>query len=116
MSLNSFIQIFIFLAALQEVPDALYEAAKVEGCSGWELFWKITIPLISPQIVVAFVYSLVDSYVRSDSQLFNYIHNLAFGQSQYAYATAMYWIYFLCIGIIIALSGRIMSAFVHYNN
>lgn len=45
---SSGIQIFIFLAGLQEIPESLYEAAKVEGCSGWELFWKITIPMISP--------------------------------------------------------------------
>ena len=41
---NSGIQILIFLAGLQKVPPAMYEAAKIDGASGWETFWKITLP------------------------------------------------------------------------
>ena len=56
------IQILILLAGLQEIPYSLYEAAKVEGCDGWSLFWKITFPIISPQLVVCGVYTVVDAY------------------------------------------------------
>ncbi len=55
---SSGLQIFIFLAGLQEIPTSLYEAASVEGCNKWELFWKITLPMISPQIVINLVYTV----------------------------------------------------------
>lgn len=41
---RSGMQIFILLTGLQQIPNSLYEAAQVEGCNGWESFWKITFP------------------------------------------------------------------------
>jgi ABC-type sugar transport system permease subunit len=112
---SSGIQIFIFMAALQEVPTSLYEAANVEGCSRWELFWKITLPVISPQILVCGVYTIVDTFSKPNSPMFEYINRLAFSQNQYGLATAMYMLYFLCIAAIIAIAGFAMSRFVFYN-
>ncbi|MDD2392993.1 MAG: sugar ABC transporter permease [Eubacteriales bacterium] len=112
---SSGIQIFIFMAALQEVPLSLYEAANVEGCSKWELFWKITLPVISPQILVCGVYTIVDTFSKPNSPMFEYINRLAFAQNQYGLATAMYMMYFLCIAVIIAVAGFAMSKFVFYN-
>lgn len=48
---NSGIQILLFLSALQGIPFSAKEAAQMEGATGWEYFWKITIPYISPQIL-----------------------------------------------------------------
>ncbi len=112
---SSGIQIFIFMAALQEVPHALYEAANVEGCSKWELFWKITLPMISPQILVCGVYTIVDTFSKPNSPMFEYVNRLAFAQNQYGLATAMYMMYFLCIALILAAAGAVMSKFVFYN-
>lgn len=113
--LQSGMQIFIFLAGLQEIPGSLYEAAKVEGCDQWQLFWKITFPMITPQILVCSVYTIVDAFSRSDSQLFIYVQNLAFGSNQYGLATSMYLVYFLCVGTMIAIVGYVVSRFVFYN-
>lgn len=113
--LSSGIQIFIFLAGLQEIPDSLYEAAKVEGCSGWELFWKITFPIISPQIIVNVIYTIVDTFTKSDSTFFSYTRSLAFAQNQYSLATAMNWLYFMCLSVILIVTGLILSRFVFYN-
>ncbi len=57
--LSSGVQIIVFLSALQGVPPALYEAAHVEGCSGWEAFWKITLPALKNMIVINAVYVVV---------------------------------------------------------
>lgn len=113
--LQSGMQIFIFLAGLQEIPGSLYEAAKVEGCDQWQLFWKITFPMITPQILVCSVYTIVDAFSRGDSQLFIYVQNLAFGSNQYGLATAMYLVYFLCVGALIVVVGFVVSRFVFYN-
>ena len=110
------IQIFIFLAGLQEIPEPIYEAASVEGCTQWEAFWKITIPMVSPQIAVCFIYTVVDAFTREDSALFSYIKELAFGQNQYAYANAMYMIYLGCIAVLLGIIGLLLSRLVRYND
>ncbi len=59
------IQILIFLTAIQSVPGQLYEAAKMEGATQYEMFWKITFPMVSPMLLTTAVYTIVDSYNRS---------------------------------------------------
>jgi ABC-type sugar transport system permease subunit len=60
------VQILIFLAGIQSVPKHLYEAAKIEGATQYEIFWKITFPMVSPLMLTAGVYTVVDSYLRSE--------------------------------------------------
>ena len=60
------VQILIFLAGIQSVPKHLYEAAKIEGATQYEIFWKITFPMVSPLMLTAGVYTVVDSFLRSD--------------------------------------------------
>jgi len=49
----------LILAALQVVPDELYEAAQIDGCSSWAAFWRITLPLIRPGIAIAMVQATI---------------------------------------------------------
>lgn len=106
------LQIFIFLAGLQEIPLSLYEAASVEGCSKWELFWKITFPMIAPQIAINFVYTIADACI-TDNGVLDYTKALAFNENQYPLAMAMNILYLLCLGllviIILALMRRLTS-------
>lgn len=104
------IQILIFLAALQEIPGALYEAASIEGCGKWELFWKITFPMISPQILINLVYTIADAGFRGNV-LTEYVHGLAYGGNQYSLAMAMNMIYLVCLAIILSI---IMSLLIRY--
>ena len=60
------VQILIFLAGIQSVPKHLYEAAKIEGATQYEIFWKITFPMVSPLMLTAGVYTVVDSFLRSN--------------------------------------------------
>lgn len=60
------VQILIFLAGIQSVPKHLYEAAKIEGATQYEIFWKITFPMVSPLMLTAGVYTVVDSFLRSE--------------------------------------------------
>lgn len=59
---DSGIQIILFLAALQSISPALYEACDVEGATAWEKFWLITFPSVSPIILVNIVYTIVDTF------------------------------------------------------
>lgn len=101
---SSGMQIFILLAAFQEIPVASYEAAAVEGASKWETFWKITIPSVKSQIIVTAVYTVIDIFTKTDNQLFNYIYNIGFQGNQYGYAMAMYIIYLLAIGVMLGIA------------
>ncbi len=109
------IQIFILLAGLQEISPSLYEAASVEGCSGWESFWKITFPMISPQIAVAVIYTIVDA-CSQNSSLFTYMHEVAFNRNQFGLSTAMSIIYLVCLGIIITLVFIILGKFIKHQS
>ena len=60
------VQILIFLSGIQSVPKHLYEAAKIEGATQYEIFWKITFPMVTPLMMTAGVYTVVDSFLRSD--------------------------------------------------
>lgn len=62
---TSGIQTLVFLAGLRTIPDSVYEAATMEGATGWESFWKVTFPMVSPYIVTNVVYTIVDSLSRS---------------------------------------------------
>ena len=57
---KSGVQILIFLAGLQTISVSMYEAAKVEGATAWESFWKITFPMISPITLLNLIYTIVD--------------------------------------------------------
>ncbi len=108
---RSGMQIFILLAAFQEIPNSLYEAAQVEGCSKWETFWKITIPMVSKQIVVVTVYTIIDAFTRNDSELFKYIEEISWDGSPYAYATSMYMIYIIVLAAILGVLALLVGLY-----
>ena len=103
-------QIFILLAGLQEISPSLYEAAKVEGCDGWQLFWKITFPMIMPQLIVCAIYTVANIYVQTGGALSSYINMVAYNQNEYGYATAMSLLYFLGVGVMLGAAAVIIGA------
>ena len=52
----------LLLAGLVTIDDGLYEAAKVDGASAWQRFWKITVPLMKPAILVALLFRTLDAF------------------------------------------------------
>ncbi len=98
---NSGVQMLIFLSGLQSIPPTLYEAASVEGASGWEIFCKITIPMLAPMILLNIIYTIVDSYASTSNGVIGIVIN-AISNNRFGVASAMAWVYFLVIGLIIA--------------
>ena len=111
---SSGVQILIFLSGLQSIPPSIYEAAQIEGASGWESFWKITFPMISPLILVNLFYSVIDYFTQTGNAMMNYTQELAFGKNLYGEAIAMSWAYFAFIAAILAVIGLIAGRFVFY--
>ncbi|MBO7303988.1 MAG: sugar ABC transporter permease [Clostridia bacterium] len=107
------VQMLIFLAGLQSISPSIYEAAQIEGATGWESFWKITLPMISPMILVNTVYSAINAFTRSTNPAMTAI-NSTYDTGDGFRATAMAWIYFSIIMIIIAAVVGIVSSFIFY--
>ena len=107
------VQMLIFLAGLQSISPSIYEACQIEGATGWETFWKITFPMVSPMILVNAVYTVIDSFTRSTNPAMSFISGF-FKQGRFAEATAMSWMYFLIVALILALVAGIASSFVFY--
>ncbi len=114
---RSGVQMLIFLAGLQSISPAIYESCSIDGATGWETFWKITFPMISPMILVNAIYTVIDSFTSSDSQIMSYINNKStdiMNGGGREIATAMSWIYFLIVVGIIALVAAVLSAYIFY--
>lgn len=97
---KSGVQIILFLAGLQGISSSLYEAAKCDGATQWEMFWKITLPMISPIILLNFVYTMVMYFTSSDNALVEYILNEVFKNLQFGRGAAMGWVYFLFVFVL----------------
>lgn len=100
------VQILIFLSALQKIDPSLYEAAKIDGGSKWECFWKITLPTIKPMILLNAVYSVIFLSSNEQNTLITMIQTAMFSGTKekgYGYASAMAWMYSLIVTLVVLL-------------
>ena len=110
---RSGVQMLIFLAGLQSISPAIYEACKIDGATGWETFWKVTFPMISPMILVNAVYTIIDSFTTESNTVMSYITSIT-NKVGDEVSTAMSWIYFLIVILILLIVAGVMSMFVFY--
>lgn len=107
---KSGVQILLCLAGLQSVSPALYEAARMEGATKWEEFWKITFPMLTPVLLVSMIYTIIDSFTASSNKIITYINTVSFHDFEYSYGCAMSMTYcgimLVIIGAATALIGR----------
>lgn len=104
------VQILMFLAALQKVNPSLYEAAKIDGGSAWECFWKITLPTIKPMILLNAIYTVVTVANNEQNEVINLIMLNIFNSNRgYGFATAMAWMYAIIITFILIIIGLIFK-------
>jgi len=104
------VQMLIFLAGLQSISPSIYEACRIDGATGWETFWKVTFPMISPMILVNAVYTVIDSLTRGNNSMMG----LILQQPDPHQGIAMYWIYFVLVLLIIGIVAAIASTMVFY--
>ncbi len=111
---RSGVQMLIFLAALQSISPAIYESCRIDGATSWETFWKITLPMISPMILVNGVYTIIDSFTTDSNVVMKFVASKYADTGGQTVSSAMAWIYFLIIILVVALLGAILSGFVFY--
>jgi multiple sugar transport system permease protein len=127
--------VIIYFAALKNVPGDLYEAARMDGASGWQQFWNITVPMISGAIFFTLVINTIASL-----QMFSEVYTMFYGQQvgqsaaatesalfyviwlfqqafqffNFGYASAMGWVLFVIIMVITLIQIRGSRRFVYY--
>ena len=111
---RSGVQMLIFLAALQSISPAIYESCRIDGATSWETFWKITLPMISPMILVNGVYTVIDSFTTDSNVVMSFVAETYANTGGRTLSSAMAWMYFLIIMLLVALVAGICSAFVFY--
>ena len=112
-----------FLAGLQNIEYSVYEAAKIDGASGWRTFWSITVPLLRPTIVMTTIMSINGTLQLFDESvnltkggpanatitMTHYIYNGSFGEgvANFGYASAMSVIVFIMVAILAFINLKV---------
>lgn len=104
------VQILIFLAGRQTISPSVYEAARIDGATPWETFWKITLPGMVPFIFLNVIYTIVDLFTFPTNPIIRRVTSADYGMS-----SALAWIYFVIIlvslGIILLIFSRVTRAY-----
>lgn len=112
-----------FLAGLQNIEYSVYEAAKIDGASGWRTFWSITVPLLRPTIVMTTIMSINGTLQLFDESvnltkggpanatitMSHYIYNGSFGEgvANFGYASAMSVIVFIMVAVLAFINLKV---------
>lgn len=97
------IQILLFVAGLQSIPDQLYEVSKIEGATTWEEFWFVTFPMLGNVTFLVLVYTIVDLFTAFDNPIMKQAYDLISKNSVYDQSAAILWAYFVVVGAVGAL-------------
>ena len=115
---RSGVQMLIFLSGLQSISPAIYESCQVEGATAWETFWKITLPMISPMILVNAVYTIIDMFTAADNRVMRAITQMLNGSGDMPQSpglgAAMGWTYIGVILVVIVVIALILKSVVFY--
>lgn len=119
----------IYLAALQGIPEVLYEAAEIDGASFWQRTVSITLPLISPATFFIIILQFIGSFqifgliyimtnggpANSTNVFIFYLYQNAFAWWKMGYASALAWLLFVVIGTITLFQWKMQKRWVFYS-
>ena len=111
---KSGVQILLLLAALNSIPTSFYEVAMMEGATAWEKFWKITLPTMSPTLVVVIIYTLIDCFTDYDNAIITTIRHY-YTNNDYSSSATVGIIYCICVLAVVGLVSWIMSRVAFYS-
>ena len=107
---NSGVQILLFMSGVLSISPALYESASIDGASEWEKFWKITLPMLTPIILLNLVYTITESFTSTTNRMLVYIKNKCFSHvSEFEFAAATSMLYMLVVLLFIGIAFLILG-------
>ena len=116
------VNILYYVAGLKAIDTSLYESGDIDGANGWKTFWKITVPLLKPTIIMTFIMSingtlqLFDESVNltkggpanSTITMSHYIYNTCFiNVPNFGYAAAMSFIIFIMVAVLAFINLKV---------
>ncbi|TCT26325.1 carbohydrate ABC transporter membrane protein 1 (CUT1 family) [Melghiribacillus thermohalophilus] len=113
----------LLLAGLQNIPNTLYEAASIDGASKIQQFFKVTLPLLKPSILVALLFRTLDAFRVFDliyvltsggpggatETMSVYAYKVMFGQMNFGYGSVIVMIMFICVAIIATIYVKVLG-------
>ncbi|GLU89656.1 sugar ABC transporter permease [Agromyces sp. NBRC 114283] len=120
----------IFSAALEQLPESVVEAARIDGAKGFRMIWSVMLPMISPSIFFASIMTMITSLQvfaqpqlltgggpgNATQPLVQFIYNQGFKFQELGLAAAAAWILFAIIIVLTALQFRAQKKWVHYEH
>ncbi len=106
---GSSIQILLFLSAIQSINPSMYEAARMDGATEYDIFWKITLPTVLPILLLNTIYTIINTFTSSENPLLDYIKNQSVILGDHGFAAAMGWIYFAFVLAFIGLVTLVIN-------
>ncbi|HEX7714830.1 MAG TPA: sugar ABC transporter permease [Bacillota bacterium] len=118
----------ILLSGLQNISDEYYEAAEMDGAGGWQQFFKITLPLLSPTVFFVIIISLINSFqlfdqvmvmtnggpAGSTSTIVEQVFKNAFRSYRMGFAAAQSWVLFSIIFLVTLIQNKLQRRWVVY--
>jgi multiple sugar transport system permease protein len=113
----------LLLAGLRTIPPELYQAARIDGANAWSIFWKITLPLLKPAVLVALLFRTLDAFrvfdavyvltgggpANTTETVSIYAYKVLFRTLQFGYGSALSIVVFLCMAGISLLYVKVLS-------
>lgn len=110
---KSGVQIVITLSGLQSIPKALYEAADVDGANEWQSLFFITIPMLTPVILLNIIYTIMDTFTSKSNPVIDVITKyFSSYNAQFEYSAAMGWLYLMFALALIGAITLFMKRFI----
>jgi multiple sugar transport system permease protein len=118
----------LFIAGLQTISDEYREAAMIDGARPWQVFWKVTFPLLSPTVLLVMIILMINSFqvfeqiwilteggpLGSTTVIVERIVTNAFSFGRMGYAAAMSWVLFTLIFAVTLIQTQLQNRWVHY--
>jgi ABC-type sugar transport system permease subunit len=104
------IPIVLFLNGLQKINTQLFEAAQIDGATGWQILWKITLPIIRPIILVSTIFTIVQLGMFPINPVYGMIQNAIFDTvAGLGLASAYAWIYSFLVLILLGVAFLLLK-------
>lgn len=109
------VQTLLFLSAIQSISPALYESAQIDGANAYDNFWKITMPMVSPMMLLNAVYTIIMSFTGRNNNVLKYILLYTQQKAEYGFSSALGWTYFLIVFLFIGIAWLLIGGYMRHN-
>lgn len=109
------VQTLLFLSSIQSISPSLYESSQIDGANAYENFWKITLPMVSPMLMLNAVYTVIICFTGRNNSVLKYILNYTLVKAEYGFSSALGCVYMITVFIFIGIAWLLISSYLRKN-